>query len=99
MCFTAFSNSSSVASSCCFSRTKQNRHLESDTLRIDGDDAAADDALPFHLLDAPPAGRVAEADALADLGDRELRLALQQPQDLAARLVHAAFAHLTGAHG
>jgi hypothetical protein len=52
-------------------------------------DRLADDPLLLQLLNAPPAGRLGEPDAIGDLGGRELAVPLQQVQDFGIELIHA----------
>ncbi|MCY1245597.1 hypothetical protein D9M72_587610 [compost metagenome] len=61
----------------------EHRDLGVDLHRIEKGDTAADDAVLFHLLDAPPARRGRQADLLCKVGNSQRGILLQQAQDFA----------------
>ena len=70
-----------------------NRHedgdLGVDLLRIEDGDSALDDAVFFHLLDAPPAWRRREPHFLGEIGNGKSRIFLQKTQYFSVEAVHA----------
>ena len=67
----------------------EDRDAEPDLLLIDQRHAAGDDALGLELLQALPAWRRRQTDALADLGDGQGGVLLHHGEDLAVDGVHA----------
>ena len=68
----------------------EHRQAEPELLRIEHRDTPLDHALRFEPLDALPAGRLRQPDAVGDLGDRERCVLLKQDEDLAVDGIHLA---------
>ena len=67
----------------------KHRDAEPNLVGVDDGDALLDHALGFQLLDALPAGRRGQTDAIADFSNRERRVLLQHAEDLPVDGVHA----------
>src|SRR5262245_62057281 len=70
----------------------ENGNAQPDLSRVDQRDAARDDAVSLKALQPLPARRRRQADALADLGNRERGVLLHDSQDLPVDGIHSLFA-------
>ena len=68
----------------------EDRDAKSELVLVDDGDPLLDHALAFELLDPLPARRRGQADAVADLGDRQRRILLQHGEYLAVDGIHSA---------
>ena len=62
--------------------------VQAELLGIEQSDPPLDDAFGLEPLDALPARGLRQADAVADLGDREGRVLLQERQDVPVSGIH-----------
>ena len=60
-----------------------------DANRVEQRDAATDNAVLLHLLDAPPARRRRQADLLGKIGDGQRRVFLKDAKNFSVESVHA----------